>query len=439
MLINNQEKEINKAIMAYALKKGCKHVAISFLKGSYNSFEYRNNTLERLEANTENRIYFDLYVNNRFGSFSSNRLDRLELEKFVSDAVDSVKLLEPDADRQLADSRRYYVGENNLRLVDETYYSISTDEKLDVLRNSIKEISGKNNNIVSVTTSYDDSTNSVYMLTSNGFENTKSNTRFGLVSNVVLSTNTDAKIDALDYSMATHWAQVNKKGISIQALQKAMAKQEQTKIQSGTYDLITDNRSGGKLLNPIIAAISGGALYQKKSFLLGKKGQQVFSEKINLFDYPHQIQCLGSRLYDGEGVATFDRTIIKQGVLNEYFLSTYYANKLQLTPTISAPSGLCLQLGRKNCEELIQGVERGIWVTGYNGGNTNMTTGDFSFGIEGFYVEKGKIKQPVNEMNITGNFIDLWNKLQEVGNDPLEHVANKIPSLWFKDVKFSGF
>lgn len=438
MLISDKEKEINKSVMAYALRKGCQQVAIGFSKGSYNAFEYRNNTLERLEANTENRIYLELFVDNRFGSFSSNRLNKIELEKFVSDAIDSVRLLEEDPDRQLADSQRYYTGNIDLKLLDETYNDISTDQKLALLRNSVKEIEGKNPDIVSITGSYDDAISNMYMLMSNGFEHIKSNTSFSLVSNVVLDTDSDAKVDAVDYSITAHWSQLQKDGIAERALQMALAKQGQAKISSGSYDLITDNRSGGKLLNPIIAAIGGSALHQKRSFLQNRKGEKIFSEKMSVFDYPHQPQKIGSRLYDGEGVATQNRCIIENGILNEYFLSTYYANKLQLAPTISAPSGLCLQMGTKNHEQLIKNVDRGIWVTGYNGGNSNATTGDFSFGIEGFLIENGSIKQAISEMNITGNFIELWNQLHEVGNDPVQHMANQIPSLWFKNLKFSG-
>lgn len=84
-------------------------------------------------------------------------------------------------------------------------------------------------------------------------------------------------------------------------------------------------------------------------------------------------------------------------------------------------------------------MERGIWVTGFNGGNTNSTTGDFSFGIEGFLIEKGIPVQPISEMNITGNILDLWMHLIEIGNDPLfSSSSRQIPSLLFDKVSFSG-
>jgi len=83
-------------------------------------------------------------------------------------------------------------------------------------------------------------------------------------------------------------------------------------------------------------------------------------------------------------------------------------------------------------------MERGIWVTGFNGGNSNSTTGDFSFGIEGFLVENGKTVKPLNEMNITGNLLILWKNVLETGNDPRLTSSWRIPSILFDKVSFSG-
>ena len=94
--------------------------------------------------------------------------------------------------------------------------------------------------------------------------------------------------------------------------------------------------------------------------------------------------------------------------------------------------------GDKDENGLIASLNKGILVTGFNGGNNNSTTGDFSYGIEGFLIENGKLTQPISEMNITGNLVTLWNNLLEVGNDPRQSSSWKIPSLLFDGVDFSG-
>jgi len=109
-----------------------------------------------------------------------------------------------------------------------------------------------------------------------------------------------------------------------------------------------------------------------------------------------------------------------------------------MEPTIQSPSILTLQLGDKNFERILATIDKGIWVTGFNGGNSNATTGDFSFGIEGFLIEKGVAVKPVNEMNITGNLLTLWKNILEIGNDPRTISSYRIPSLLFDAVNFSG-
>jgi len=96
------------------------------------------------------------------------------------------------------------------------------------------------------------------------------------------------------------------------------------------------------------------------------------------------------------------------------------------------------EYGTKSKEEIIQGVSRGIFVTGFIGGNSNDTTGDFSFGISGMFIENGKMVKPVYEMNISGNMKDFLNQLIEIGNDPEIYSGWRTPTLRFKDVQFSG-
>jgi len=95
-------------------------------------------------------------------------------------------------------------------------------------------------------------------------------------------------------------------------------------------------------------------------------------------------------------------------------------------------------LGERNFDAILASVQKGIWVTNFNGGNSNPTTGDFSFGIEGFLIENGKTSTPLGEMNITGNMLSLWDSLTEAGNDPRETSSWRIPSLLFNNVNFSG-
>jgi PmbA protein len=109
-----------------------------------------------------------------------------------------------------------------------------------------------------------------------------------------------------------------------------------------------------------------------------------------------------------------------------------------MEPTTGGNSNLVYEYGTKALDDLVKQAKKAILITGFVGGNSNGTTGDFSYGVLGHYVEDGKIVHPVNEMNVSGNFITLWSNLAEMGNDPYLLSANRRPSIYFKDVSFAG-
>jgi PmbA protein len=180
------------------------------------------------------------------------------------------------------------------------------------------------------------------------------------------------------------------------------------------------------------------AIQQKSSFLDGMIDKKIASEKLTVIDDPSLQKGLGSRLFDGEGIAAKKRVMIEKGVLKNYFIDNYYGKKLGWDPTTAGPSNIVFEYGTKTFDELLKEIKKGIIINGFIGGNSNNTTGDFSFGIVGLYVENGQIVKPVNEMNISGNAKDVWNQLVEMGNDPYQYSSNLAPSMLFEKIQFSG-
>ncbi|MEA4978600.1 MAG: metallopeptidase TldD-related protein, partial [Petrimonas sp.] len=229
-----------------------------------------------------------------------------------------------------------------------------------------------------------------------------------------------------------------KEGVGQKALKRTLQKIGQKKTKSGKYTMVVDPMNSGQLLRPMLSAIFGSALQQKNSFLLDKLGQKVGSDKFTLLDEPHLVGASGARYFDNEGVATERLSVFDKGVLKTYYIDTYNAKKMDVEPTIANPSVLVMQTGSKDLNGLVADVNQGILVAGFNGGNSNSSTGDFSYGIEGFLIENGKLTMPLSEMNITGNAITLWSSLAETGNDPRLDSSWRIPSLVFEGVDFSG-
>ncbi|WP_301029327.1 TldD/PmbA family protein [Parabacteroides goldsteinii] len=407
-MITNDNKKLAQWAMEFALKNGCQSSRVTLYNGSSSSFEIRDMKIDRLQQASENSLVIHLFVDGRYGSFSTNRLDKKELEKFIRNGIDSTRYLAEDKARTLPDASLYYKGDGaDLQLIDPKFDSIQPDEKVSLAMKTCEEMMGKDDRIISANSSYSDEKDFKYMVASNGFEGEACGSSFSLVASVSIRGEGDARPESYWYD-------------------------------SGKYRMIVDNMNSGRLLSTVNDALYGSSIQQKNSFLLDKLDQKVLGDKLTLIDEPHLIKASGARYFDGEGVATKRMPVFENGVLKTYYIDTYSANKMEVKPTIASPSILTMQMGDKNTDSLIASVDKGILVTGFNGGNCNSTTGDFSYGVEGFLIEKGKLTQPISEMNATGNMIALWTNLTEVGNDPRLFSSWRIPSLLFDGVDFSG-
>ena len=426
--------------MEFALKNGCQASRATLYNGTSSSFEIRDMRMDRLQQASENNLIVHLFVDGRFGSFSTNRLNKAELEHFILNGIASTRFLAEDLARTLPDASRFYTGGgDDLKLIDPVFDSITPDEKVALAMAICEELMGKDDRIISANSSYSDEKDFKYMVTSNGFEGEASGSSFNVSASVSIRGEGDARPESYWFDSSICYHTLTKKGIGTKALERALGKLGQQKMASGKYNMVVDKMNAARLLSPVIDALYGSSIQQKNSFLLDQLNQQVLGERMTLLDLPHQTGKIGARYFDGEGVATTTRTIFDKGMLQTYFIDTYSANKMQTEPTISGPSILTLQQGDKDENGLIASLDKGILITGFNGGNCNSTTGDFSYGIEGFLIENGQTTQPVSEMNITGNMVSLWQSLIETGNDTRSYSSWQIPSLLFEDVDFSGF
>lgn len=438
-MITNENKKLAHWAMEFALKNGCQASRVTLYNGSSSTFEIRDMKIDRLQQASENSMVIHIFVDGRYGSYSTNRLDKAELEAFIRNGIAATRFLAEDKARTLPDASRYYQGGGaDLQLIDPSFDNINPDDKVALAMGACEEMMGKDPRIISASASYSDEKDFKYMIASNGFEGEASGSSFSLVASLSVRGEGDARPESYWYDSALFYDALIKKGIGEQALQRVLRKLGQKKTASGKYTMVVDNMNSARLLSPVLSAIDGGNIQQKNSFLMDKLDQRVAGEKLTLLDEPHLPKASGARYFDSEGVATRRQSVFDRGVLRTYFIDTYRANKMGVQPTVSSPSILTMELGGKNLDALVADVEKGILVTGFNGGNCNSTTGDFSYGIEGFLIRDGKLVQPVSEMNVTGNMLQLWSRLAAVGNDPRLSSSWRIPSLAFEEVDFSG-
>ena len=173
------------------------------------------------------------------------------------------------------------------------------------------------------------------------------------------------------------------------------------------------------LISYFVQAVSGGSLYRKSSFLLDSLGTQVFAPHIRLREEPHVPRARGSAPFDSEGVATAPRDVVRDGIVQGYFLGSYSARKLGLQSTGNGGGAhtLVLEHGPDDLRALLARMGRGLLVTEQLGQGVNPVTGDFSRGVAGFWVEDGAIAYPVEEITIAGNLRDMFRDIVAVGSD----------------------
>jgi len=438
-MITKEYKELAKWALQYALDNGCSDARVSVYTGTDNSYEYRDTQLDRLEQSATNGLSINLYVDSRFSTYSTNRLDKEELKTFIKQGIEATRYLAVDEFRKLPEPSRYYKGDGKgLDVYDNDIAKVSVDDKLKLLKDTVNEVYGKDPRLISVSAGWSDGTGNSYAVNSKGLECESATTYYSLSAETAMKTESDARPSSYWTDSSIFWNKLQKTGIGKTAYERTLQKLGQEKIESGVFKMLLDNTMSSRVLSPLISAIQGGAIQQKSSFLIDKIGERVLSEKVTIMDDPHIKGARGARWFDGEGVATRKMTVFDKGVLKTYYIDTYNAGKLNMPPTIQSPSILTFEHGSKNFDQILAALDKGIWVTGFNGGNTNATSGDFSFGIEGFLVENGKPVKPLSEMNITGNLLVLWQNLLEIGNDPRLSSSNRVPALLFDKVNFSG-
>ncbi|MDR3266162.1 MAG: TldD/PmbA family protein [Tannerella sp.] len=438
-MITEEQKKSAQWAMDYALKNGCQATRLGLYNNSNTSFEIRDMKIDKLSQASENGLSIQMYVDGRYGSFSTNRLDKSELVTFIKNAIDSTRYLAEDKARVLPDASLYYKGGNpDLELYDNTFAKINPDDKVALAMKVCDEMMGKNERIISSNSSYSDGDSFSYHIASNGFEGYSSNSYYSLFGSVSIKGEGDVRPEGYWYESSLFFNELKKEGIGKKALEKALEKLGQKKINTGKMTMVVDFMNSRRLLSPVIGALSGAAIQQKNSFLLDQLDKKVFNTNVSIIDEPHLIRASGARYFDNEGIATKHQNIFDEGILKTYFIDTYFGKKLNVLQTVSSPSILNMPAGNKDLDGLVASVDKGILVTGFNGGNCNSTTGDFSYGIEGFLIEKGKLTQPINEMNVSGNMITLWNSLAEIGNDARTDSSWRIPSLLFDNIDFSG-
>lgn len=450
---------IARRCMELAAKYGANASRVSLSKSIMDSVSVLNGELDKVTHSADRSVYIYLFVDGRFGTFSTNRLVEEELDSFIAKAVDTVRMLAVDNCRQLPSRERLADDAregNELELDDADYEKLTAEDRIRMAREashwSKMKAEEKDYCVISEECEYSDGIDDVYLVDSQGFEGRHTETSYSVCAEVTVADEAGVRFSGYEYTVSPALAKFEGGSCALKALQNALRQRNPKKSRGGKRRMVVDASVASRLVSPLFSALNSSSIQQKNSFLMDALGKKLFSENLTIMDLARTPGKCGSRLFDTEGVATAERPIIEKGVVKLNYTSTYMSLKMGVEPTcegVSRPvlmpympdkSPYALKSGENGVflKDILSFCRNGVYVTGFNGGNCNPVTGDFSYGVEGFAFRDGKICHPVREMLITGNMIDLWNKLIAAGSDPKDGVRWQIPSLAFDAVDFSA-
>ncbi len=237
-------------------------------------------------------------------------------------------------------------------------------------------------------------------------------------------------------------------GIGALAAERALARAGAVKPVTGTYPVLFDERVASSLIGHLLSAVNGAAIARGASWLRDALGSQVLPEGLSVIEDPHRPRISSSRPFDGEGLPTQRRAIVENGILTGWTLDLATGRKLGMASTANASRGtssppspstsnIDLTQGTRTREDLIRDMGTGLYVTSMIGSTINPTTGDYSRGAAGFWVQDGVISHPVNECTIAGNLRDMLLRLIPA-NDARAHLSTRVPSCLIDGLTLAG-
>lgn len=461
--ITEEETRIADRSVALAVEAGASAVQVTLDKARTEIYALLDGELDNIRQTGDRALTFKVYADGRYGVFSTNRLEESSIRDLLVKAVQNVRMLAPDRFRKLPakeDTANDAVRGDEMGLVWYGYDTVTADEKLAMAKNvsvfaEFREAAPDRNwKVVSEEVEYNNTLTDTYLTNSDGIHCRHTETSFEVCTQVTVEDNAGDKYSGFwwDYSISPE--KVRASDCGHKAVMQAVSQIGPVNADGGRHVMVVSNRIAGRLLQPVLDALGGRAIQQKSSFLTDSLGKQIFAKGLNIMDMPREKGKCGAILFEQDGRACLNREIITDGVVKEYFISTYMSGKLDMPATSECANRPVVKPLVDN--ELVEGQDNasasgsigeaeilglcgsGILVTDFNGGNCNAATGDFSYGVEGLLFENGKVTAPICNMLITGNIVELWNNLIAAGNDPLDGMSRQVPTVAFKDVNFSS-
>ena len=435
-----KDQEFLKSKASYCLdlakKLGATDASVTVGNSISESVSFRNRALDESNRSDSLAISISTYIGKKRSSISSSNLLDENLKTLISKCFETTKITPEDEFNSLPD-KDLLAGEiKDLNLYDQSH--LENDKKIYYLKELV-DVASIDKKIVNTESGFTENKSNFILANSDGFCNGYRSSSFS-ASCVTVAKDENSMERDYEFTSKCHLNDIiDPKNLGKIAAEQTIKKLSPKKIGSDKISIIFDKRIAKGLLSSFASAISSSAIARGTSFLKDKIDQQIFSSSINIFDKPDLVKGMGSQCFDSEGVKSEALKLVEKGFLKEYLVDTYSGKKLNLRSNgrSGGSTNLYFENGQISFEELLKIHSRSLYITETIGHGTNLVTGDYSVGANGFLVENGELKYPVSEITIAGNFNDMFKSITLANDLDFKYSVNS-PTMMIEGMTVAG-
>ena len=440
---HDQLQQLARDVLGYAKAQGGTDCEVDFSEGSGLSVSVRKNKIETIEQNRDKGMGVTVHIGQRRGNASTSDFSTAALKATVEAAYNIARFTADDDCGGLPEAELLEMAPPDLQLfypwAIDTAGAVELAKRAEAAAFDVDaRVTNSEGAGVHVQQSHFVSANS------RGFIGGYPYSRHTVSMAAIAGRGAGMQRDDWYVSVRDASRMASPEAIGRYAAERALAKLNARSLTTRTCPVLFEAPLAIGLLGAYVQATSGGALYRKSTFFVDSLGQQVLSAHVHIHEDPHVIGAVGSAPFDDEGVKTRARDVVKNGVVQGYFLSTYSARKLGMQTTGNAGGSHNLTLSSSltapgdDFTAMLRKLGTGLLVTELMGQGTNYVTGDYSRGASGFWVENGVIQYPVEEITIAGNMKDMLAHIVAVGADTMMRGTKQTGSILIEKMVVGG-